>query len=89
MYNDEYPKQFDTAEDAREYARFCLYQTDYAVLEDVNISNKDAFVRYRIHLRSVIQDPHAGWIFPRPPSPQWIKPGDMINNETPEEPAPE
>jgi hypothetical protein len=84
MYNDDYPKQFKTAEEAKEYARFRLYQTDYSVLNDVNISNKEAFVRYRILLRSVIQDPHGAWVFPKPPEPQWIKPGDMIDQSTEE-----
>lgn len=89
MYDDEYPKQFGTAEDNKQYARFRLYQTDYAVLDDVNLSNKEAFVNYRIHLRSVIQDPHGAWMFEKPPEPQWIKPGDVVENQNPEQAAEE
>jgi hypothetical protein len=79
MFNNDYPKSFNSSEDVKEYARFRLYQTDYAVLPDVNIKNKQEFINYRIKLRSVIQDPHPGWIFNAPPEPQWIKPGDVIS----------
>jgi hypothetical protein len=86
MYNDEYPKRFNSEENVKEYARFRLYQTDYAVLPDVNIKNKQAFINYRILIRAALLDPHTAWNFPKPPEPQWIKPGDMIDQST-EEPS--
>jgi len=92
MFNDEYPKMFNNSEQVKEYARFRLYQTDYAVLDDVNIKNKKAFIAYRIHLRNALQDPHPAWIFPKPPEPEWIKPGDMTvesTDDSTEEPSAE
>lgn len=50
-----------------------LYDTDYAVLPDVNISNKAEFETYRAALREIVFNPPEGYIdWPVKPDPAWI-----------------
>jgi hypothetical protein len=50
-----------------------LYDTDYTVLPDVNISNKAEFETYRAALREIVFNPPEGYIeWPVKPDPAWI-----------------
>ena len=62
-----------TAEQNKKTAERKLASTDWAVLPDVNISNKDAFIEYRAILREYVLNPVAGNIdWPNEPSPVWL-----------------
>lgn len=46
--------------------------SDWSVLQDVNISNKQEFINYRSTLRNLILNPVENPIFPVEPTPIWI-----------------
>jgi len=52
-------------------AKELLEQTDYAVLSDVNITNKDEFISFRSNVRMVHLNPNYSWNFQDVPTPIW------------------
>ena len=52
-------------------AKELLEQTDYAVLSDVNIINKDEFIFFRSNVRMVYLYPNYSYSFQDVPTPIW------------------
>ena len=52
-------------------AKELLEQTDYAVLSDVNITNKDEFISFRSNVRIAYLYPNYSFIFQDVPTPIW------------------
>lgn len=63
----------ETEQEAKAIAKVLLEQTDYAVLSDVEIKNRDEFVNYRAALRSVLSSPKMPVFFSNPPEPIWVE----------------
>lgn len=63
---------FNTVDEAKAYLKGLLEATDYAMLPDVNITNKEAFVAYRNCVRSLYKQADSTNL-PNltPPEPQW------------------
>jgi hypothetical protein len=55
----------------KEQAKVLIANSDWSVLPDVNISNKNDFINYRSELRNLILNPIENPIFPSEPSPVW------------------
>ena len=53
-------------------AKYFLEQSDWAVLPDVNISNKADFESYRTALRGLYLNPQVSPTFPTEPTPIWV-----------------
>jgi hypothetical protein len=53
-------------------AKGLLALSDWAMLPDVNISNKAEFEAYRAQLRTFVFTPVADPVFPTEPQPVWI-----------------
>ena len=53
-------------------AKKLLAASDWAMLSDVNISNKTEFETYRAALRALVFNPVAEPTFPTEPQPVWI-----------------
>ena len=65
--------QINTALKNKAEAKVNLMDTDYAMLPDVSISNKQEFITYRDWMRNFMQDPQAGDInWPVKPQPVWL-----------------
>jgi hypothetical protein len=62
---------FDNADNLKQYILDQLKATDYAMLSDVNISNKDEFIGYRSFLRQALKDLYLSTYFPEEPQPIW------------------
>jgi len=62
---------FNNADDLKQYILDQLKATDYAMLSDVNISNKDEFIGYRSFLRQALKDLYLSTYFPEEPQPIW------------------
>lgn len=60
------PKQ-NCKEEAKKKIQAC----DWSVLEDVNLSNKQAFIEYRSYLRNLILNPVEDPIWQTEPDPIW------------------
>ena len=65
-------KTFFNTEQLKEYAKAQLKKTDYAVLPDVRLANKNQFINYRSFMRLLIIDPNLGHIIPEEPKAQWF-----------------
>lgn len=52
-------------------AKELLEQTDYAVLSDVNITNKDEFISFRSNVRIAYLYPNNSFTFQDVPTPIW------------------
>jgi len=74
-------KQFYTLEEVKAYAKKLLEETDYSVLPDVNLSNKNEFINFRILIRNVYFNPSLSFQFPDNPSPIWSKNSQIINEQ--------
>jgi len=61
---------FNTLEEVKAYAKQQLEKTDYTVLSDVNLNNKQEFVNYRSLLRLQYFNPNFT-PFPIEPTPIW------------------
>lgn len=59
-------------ENTRTQAKVRLAASDWAVLPDVNISNKAEFEAYRAALRTLVFTPVADPVFPTEPQPIWV-----------------
>jgi hypothetical protein len=62
---------FDNIDNVISYAKKQLAKTDYAVLPDVYLINKDDFISYRSILRQVIIYPNLTIQFPQEPKAIW------------------
>jgi hypothetical protein len=65
---------FNNLEEIKAYAKKQLEKTDYSVLPDINLKNKDEFVFYRNLLRIVYFNPQMSSQFPQEPLPIWGEP---------------
>ena len=68
---------FTTTEQVKEYAKQLLENTDYSVLPDISLTNKDDFIKYRNVVRFFYFNPTVGATFPEVPKAIW---GNPINN---------
>lgn len=70
---DEYERLTNLAklEDCKSKAKQLIAATDWAVLPDVNISNRADFEAYRATLRNLILNPVVDPVFPVEPQPIW------------------
>jgi len=62
---------FNTKEEVKAYAKKLLEETDYSVLPDISLTNKDDFVQYRNIVRGFYFYPTIGANFPEVPKPIW------------------
>jgi hypothetical protein len=62
---------FDSIDNIVAYAKQQLEKTDYTVLPDVYLINKDEFVSYRSILRQVVISPSLTIQFPEEPKAIW------------------
>jgi len=69
-----------TLEEQKELAKEYLAKTDYTMLSDVAIDNKEFFIGYRSFLRDVMHSSELIGSIPYPPDPEWTQP-----EETPAE----
>ena len=58
--------------DCKGRAKYYLEQSDWAVLPDVNITNKADFETYRVALRGLYLNPIVAPTFPQEPTPVWV-----------------
>ena len=73
---------FNTKEQAKEYAKQLLENTDYSVLPDISLTNKDDFIEYRNMVRFIYFNPTVGAVFPEEPKPIWGNPIHHLNETT-------
>ena len=64
---------FNNVEQLKEYITKQLAKTDYAVLSDVYLVNKDEFITYRAILRQAIIYPNLNVVLPEEPKAIWNK----------------
>jgi hypothetical protein len=62
---------FNTVDQLKEYITKQLAKTDYAVLSDVYLVNKDEFITYRAALRQSIIYPNLNVVLPEEPKAIW------------------
>ena len=62
---------FNTVDELKEYITKQLAKTDYAVLSDVYLVNKDEFINYRSVLRQAIIYPNLTIQLPQEPKAIW------------------
>jgi len=62
---------FNNVDQLKEYLTQQLAKTDYAVLSDVYLVNKDEFINYRAILRQYIIYPNLNVILPEEPKAIW------------------
>jgi hypothetical protein len=62
---------FDNIDNVIAYAKKQLEKTDYAVLPDVYLINKDEFISYRFFIRQAIINPSLTIQFPQEPKAIW------------------
>jgi hypothetical protein len=62
---------FNNVDQLKEYLTKQLAKTDYAVLSDVYLVNKDEFIIYRETLRQYIIYPNLNVILPEEPKAIW------------------
>jgi len=72
--------QFYTSEQVKAYAKQLLEDTDYSVLSDVNLLNKNEFISYRSIVRMYLFNPVINAQFPDQPNPIWGN-ASNTNNE--------
>lgn len=48
---------FNSTEEAKQYAKSALEKTDYIMLDDVNVKDKDLWTIYRQELRNLYLNP--------------------------------
>lgn len=68
---------FNTIEEVKAYAKKQLEETDYAVLSDVRISNKNEFEVYRSEMREVYFNPRINFQFFPAPKAIWESPENV------------
>jgi len=56
----------------KKQAKELIANCDWAMLPDVNISNRAEFEAYRTTLRNLILNPVANPVFPTEPQPVWV-----------------
>jgi|LakMenEpi03Aug12_release.lakeMendotaPanAssembly.Ray.scaffolds.fasta_scaffold196540_3 hypothetical protein len=68
---------FKSLEEVKSYAKQQLEKTDYVVLPDTNIANKNEFVIYRNFVRLLYLNPNYT-PFPTEPTPIWNQPNMIV-----------
>jgi len=63
--------QFYTLEEVKAHAKKLLEETDYTVLPDVNLTNKNEFVDYRNLIRILYTSPRLTSWWPEKPKAVW------------------
>ncbi len=58
-------------QNCKNIAKQLISNSDWAVLPDVNLSNKSDFESYRSQLRNLILNPVESPVFPEEPQPIW------------------
>lgn len=58
-------------DDCKNLAKQKLSNSDWAVLPDVNITNRAEFEAYRVTIRNLVLNPVADPVFPTEPQPVW------------------
>jgi hypothetical protein len=56
---------------AKETAEARLQSSDWSMLADVNLSNKDEWISYRASLRNIVINPIPNPVFPELPKSVW------------------
>ena len=74
---------FGNSEELKAYAKKQLEKTDFAVLPDVNLINKNDFVSYRDLIRIIYFNPNLGSYFPEEPEPIWGNSISITNSTQP------
>ena len=74
---------FFNLEEMKEYAKQQLEKTDYAVLPDVRLANKNEFIAYRSLIRQLIIDPNLGNSIPEEPKVRWFNTQEEIAEQQP------
>lgn len=64
-------KYFQTVEELKHYCKTQLEETDWAVLPDVNLVNKEEFIRYRTTIRNLYIEGLLGCFVPDMPKAIW------------------
>ena len=74
---------FNTIEELKSYIKEQLAKTDYAMLDDVKLLNKNEFVIYRSALRHLYfsNDLYVTTLLPGEPHPEWKDPGASLTQE--------
>ena len=70
IVNEEKLSKFKK-DNCKQEAKKRIANSDWAVLPDVNISNKSEFESYRSQLRNLILNPVENPVFPEEPQPIW------------------
>ena len=70
IVNEEKLSKFKK-DNCKHEAKKRIANSDWAVLPDVNISNKSEFESYRSQLRNLILNPVESPVFPEEPQPIW------------------
>ena len=70
IVNEEKLSKFKK-DNCKHEAKKRIANSDWAVLPDVNISNKSEFESYRSQLRNLILNPVENPVFPEEPQPIW------------------
>ena len=70
IVNEEKLSKFKK-DNCKQEAKKRIANSDWAVLPDVNITNKPEFETYRTQLRNLIINPVEDPIFPVEPNPIW------------------
>lgn len=66
------PVEYDKTFVCKMQAKTFLLETDFAMLPDVKISNKEEFGTYRNKIRELYFNPVEDPVWPEVPIPQWI-----------------
>lgn len=66
-----YPTAAMKENDCVNIAKSLIAAADWAMLSDVNLSNREDFVAYRATLRQLILNPVADPVWPTEPTPVW------------------
>jgi hypothetical protein len=77
--------KFYTLEEVKAYAKKLLEETDYAVLSDVNLTNKNDFINYRNIIRLIYLNPVVSPYWPEAPQAIWAESSNtqIFNNDQP------
>lgn len=63
---------FKNLDEAKEYAKLELESTDFVMLSDVNIKDKDLWATYRQEIRNLYLNPVLEFNLPIKPQVNWI-----------------
>lgn len=67
-------------QNCKDQAKVLIANSDWSVLQDVNLSNKSEFENYRSVLRNFILNPVENPVFPTEPNPIWATQPEIGDN---------